>query len=75
VDDGGGDGVRGADAWVRTPQCDQRTSATRTAIADLERYLTTNRERMRYQTFRAAGYAIGSGADAWDRLWANRRAA
>ena len=30
-------------------------------MADLERYLTTNRARMRYQTFRAAGYAIGSG--------------
>ena len=29
---------------------------------DLARYLTTNRVRMRYQTFRAAGYAIGSGA-------------
>ena len=31
-------------------------------MADLERYLTTNRARMQYQTFRAAGYAIGSGA-------------
>jgi hypothetical protein len=40
----------------------QRTTAKRTAVADLARYLTTNRERMRYQTFRAAGYAIGSGA-------------
>jgi hypothetical protein len=40
----------------------QRTAAKRTAVADLARYLTTNRERMRYQTFRAAGYAIGSGA-------------
>ena len=40
----------------------QRTAAKRTAIADLERYLTTNRARMRYQTFRAAGYAIGRGA-------------
>ena len=40
----------------------QRTVAQRTAVADLARYLTTNRERMRYQTFRAAGYAIGSGA-------------
>ena len=40
----------------------QRTAAKRTAVADLERYLTTNRARMRYQTFRAAGYAIGSGA-------------
>ncbi len=40
----------------------QRTTAKQTAVADLERYLTTNRARMRYQTFRAAGYAIGSGA-------------
>jgi hypothetical protein len=40
----------------------QRTAAKRAAVADLERYLTTNRERMRYQTFRTAGYAIGSGA-------------
>lgn len=40
----------------------QRTTAKRTVVADLERYLTTNRARMRYQTFRAAGYAIGSGA-------------
>lgn len=40
----------------------QRTAAKRAAVADLARYLTTNRERLRYQTFRAAGYAIGSGA-------------
>lgn len=40
----------------------QRTAAKRAAVADLARYLTTNRERMRYQTFRAAGYPIGSGA-------------
>jgi len=40
----------------------QRTAAKRTAVAELQRYLTTNRERMQYQTFRAAGYAIGSGA-------------
>ena len=40
----------------------QRTVAKRTAVADLQRSLTTNRERMRYHTFRAAGYAIGSGA-------------
>jgi hypothetical protein len=38
------------------------TDAKRTAVADLERYLTTNRARMRYQTFGAAAYAIGSGA-------------
>ena len=40
----------------------QRTVTKRTAVEDLSRYLTTNRDRMRYQTFRAAGYAIGSGA-------------
>ena len=40
----------------------QRTVAKRTAVADLSRYLTTNRDRTRYQTFRVAGYAIGSGA-------------
>lgn len=40
----------------------QRAAAKRTAVEDLSRYLTTNRDRMRYQTFRAAGYATGSGA-------------
>jgi hypothetical protein len=40
----------------------QRTRGKRKAVDDLHRYLTTNRDRMRYQTFRAAGYAIGSGA-------------
>jgi hypothetical protein len=40
----------------------QRAAAKRQAVADLARYLTTNRERMRYATFRAQGYHIGSGA-------------
>jgi hypothetical protein len=40
----------------------QRRAAKREAVTDLARYLTTNRARMRYQSFRAAGYAIGSGA-------------
>jgi hypothetical protein len=40
----------------------QRVAAKRDAVEGLLRYLTTNRERMRYQTFRAAGYRIGSGA-------------
>ena len=40
----------------------QRSATKRRAVDDLARYLTTNRARMRYQTFRAAGYAIGSGA-------------
>ena len=40
----------------------QRSGAKRDAVTDLSRYLTTNRERMRYATFRAQGYHIGSGA-------------
>jgi hypothetical protein len=40
----------------------QRSAAKRQAVADLARYLTTNRERMRYGTFRAHGYHLGSGA-------------
>ena len=40
----------------------QRTRGKRTGVDDLHRYITTNCDRMRYQTFRAAGYAIGSGA-------------
>jgi hypothetical protein len=40
----------------------QRAAVKRTAVENLSRYLTTNRDRLRYQTFRAAGYAIGSGA-------------
>lgn len=40
----------------------QRSATKRRLVDDLARYLTTNRERMRYQTFRAAGYPIGSGA-------------
>ena len=40
----------------------QRRRGKRKAVDDLRRYLTTNRERMRYRTFRAAGYAIGTGA-------------
>ena len=40
----------------------QRSAAKRTAVEDLSRYLTTNRERMRYATCRAQGYHIGSGA-------------
>jgi len=40
----------------------QRSAAKRTAVTALARYLTTNRDRVRYQTFREAGYHIGSGA-------------
>ena len=40
----------------------QRTVVKRKAVEDLQRYLTTNRQRMRYRSFREAGYQIGSGA-------------
>ena len=40
----------------------QRSAVKRTAVEDLQRYLTTNRDRMRYRSFREAGYQIGSGA-------------
>ncbi len=40
----------------------QRRPAKRLAVDGLHRYLTTHRDRMRYATFRAAGYRIGSGA-------------
>lgn len=40
----------------------QRSVVKRKAVEDLQRYLTTNRERMRYRSFREAGYQIGSGA-------------
>ena len=56
------DGVDHIIASLRFLGAHHRTVAKRTAVTDLTRYLTTNRERMRYQTFRAAGYAIGSGA-------------
>jgi hypothetical protein len=39
-----------------------RSKAKREAVDDLERYLTTNRERIQYGTFRAQGLLIGSGA-------------
>lgn len=39
----------------------QRRTVKRTALEDLSRYLSTNRERMRYKAFCEAGYLIGSG--------------
>jgi hypothetical protein len=48
-------------AQLRFLAVHQRTRLKRQAVEDLGRYLTTNRQRMRYQTFRAAGYLIGSG--------------
>lgn len=56
------DGVEQVIEGLRFLGAHQRAAAKRTAVLDLHRYLTTNRERMRYQTFRAAGHRIGSGA-------------
>lgn len=56
------DGVEQVTESLRFLAAHQRAAAKRTAVLDLHRYLTTHRERMRYQTFRAAGYRIGSGA-------------
>lgn len=49
-------------AGLRFLGAHQRRAIKREAVADLKRYLTTNRDRMRYRTFREAGYQIGSGA-------------
>jgi len=56
------DGVDQVIEGLRFLGAHQRAAAKRDAVEALQRYLTTNRERMRYQTFRAAGYRIGSGA-------------
>jgi hypothetical protein len=56
------DGVDQVIEALRFLGAHQRSAAKRTAVKDLSRYLTTNRERMRYATFRAQGYHIGSGA-------------
>jgi hypothetical protein len=55
------DGVAELITQLRFLGAHQRTRAKRQAVVDLGRYLTTNRERMRYRTFREAGYLIGSG--------------
>jgi hypothetical protein len=49
-------------AGLRFLGAHQRSAAKRQAVEDLHRYLSTNRARMRYRTFRDAGYQIGSGA-------------
>jgi hypothetical protein len=49
-------------AGLRFLGAHQRSAVKRQAVEDLQRYLSTNRGRMRYRTFRAAGYQIGSGA-------------
>ena len=56
------DGVEEVIATLRFLGAHQRRAAKRQAVEDLQRYLTTHRERMRYRTFREAGYQIGSGA-------------
>jgi hypothetical protein len=56
------DGVEEVIAALRFLGAHQRRAAKRKAVEDLRRYLTTNQERMRYRTFREAGYQIGSGA-------------
>ena len=56
------DGVEEVIAGLRFLGAHQRRAVKRKAVEDLHRYLTTNRGRMRYRTFREAGYQIGSGA-------------
>ena len=56
------DGVDQVIEALRFLGAHQRAAAKRTAVEGLLRYLTTNRDRMSYQTFRTAGYSIGSGA-------------
>ncbi len=56
------DGVEEVIATLRFLGAHQRSAVKRQAVEDMHRYLTTNRARMRYRTFREAGYQIGSGA-------------
>jgi hypothetical protein len=56
------DGVDEVIAGLRFLGAHQRSAVKREAVADLQRYLSTNRTRMRYRTFREAGFQIGSGA-------------
>jgi hypothetical protein len=49
-------------AGLRFLGAHQRSAVKRQAVEDLQRYLNTNRARMRYRTFRDTGYQIGSGA-------------
>lgn len=49
-------------AGLRFLGAHQRSAVKCKAVEDLHRYLTTNRQRMRYRTYREAGYQIGSGA-------------
>src|SRR5438093_1557348 len=56
------DRVEAVIATLRFLGAHQRSAVKRKAVEDLQRYLTTNQNRMRYRTFRNAGYQIGSGA-------------
>ena len=49
-------------AGLRFLGAHQRSAVKHQAVEDLHRYLSTNRARMRYRSFRDAGYQIGSGA-------------
>ena len=56
------DGVDQVLEGLRFLAAHQRSRTKRETVEALQRYLTTNRNRVRYQTFRDAGYHIGSGA-------------
>jgi hypothetical protein len=56
------DGVEDVIAALRFLAPKQRAQAKRAAIEELEGYLTTNKSRMLYKTFRERGLHIGSGA-------------
>jgi len=56
------DGVDQVLEGLRFLAAHQRSGPKRETVEALQRYLTTNRDRVRYQTFRDAGYHIGSGA-------------
>jgi hypothetical protein len=56
------DGVEDVIGALRFLGPKQRSNAKREAIEELEGYLTTNKTRMRYKTFRERGLHIGSGA-------------
>lgn len=56
------DGVDQVIESLRFVRSYQRAVTKRVAVEALERYLTTNRDRLWYARFRAAGYPIGSGA-------------
>ncbi len=56
------DGVEDVISALRFLAPKQRSRAKREAIEELDGYLSTNKDRMQYKTFRARGLHIGSGA-------------